>query len=200
MQQGRTHRGLGAGQSAVPAAIAVAFLSVGVTLAPVAAPAAPDAMHRTLVDQFGTRFRIADLAGRPVVVTFVASRCTDACPIANAEFAHLADRLKHDRTRATLLTITLDPAYDSPLIMAGEAHRYAADERVWRLASGDPADVRAVMRAFGVVAQPDAHGVPEDHSSFVYVLDAHGKLSRTLLLSTNLPDEAAAALKGHAPR
>lgn len=154
-----------------------------------------------LVDQTGTNFRIADLSGSPVVVTFVATRCSDACPIANAVFSRLQSRLAHDRRRAMLLTVTLDPAFDSPFVMARSSHQYDADPSRWRFASGDQGDVRTLMKAYGVTAIPDKHGIPESHSSFVYVLDGKGHLAKTLLLSSNLVDEVSKLLMGpHAIR
>jgi len=125
----------------------------------------------------------------------VATRCADACPIANAAFARLAQRLHGDGLHARLLTVTLDPAYDSPFVMARLAQGFGADASVWRLASGSPRDVRALMAALGVVAEPDRNGVPDEHTSFVYVLDSRGRLARTLLLSTNLVDEAVHLLR-----
>jgi protein SCO1 len=165
------------------------------------AGASPDVRRIPLVDQRGAVFRLADLRGRPVVITFVATRCTDACPIADAEFSRLAGRLRHDGVHATLLTVTLDPAFDSPFVMARAAHRYDADPKTWRFVSGTARDVRAVMASFGVVATPGRDGIPEVHSSFVYVLDSHVRLARTLLLSSNLPDDVAALFRGrHAVR
>lgn len=131
-------------------------------------------------------------------MTFVASRCTDACPIADHEFEMLAARLRQEHVAARLLTITLDPDYDTPFVMAGAAHGYGADARQWRFASGAPADVRRLMRAFNVTAIKDEHGIPDQHGTFVYVLDARGRLARTLLLSTNLVDEAGGLLRSKA--
>ncbi|MBV9102859.1 MAG: SCO family protein [Candidatus Eremiobacteraeota bacterium] len=175
---------------------AAALAAACAVLAPGVGQAAPDARAVTLVDQTGTPFRLFDLRGRPVVITFVASRCKDACPIANAEFSRLSERFRHDRTQATLVTITLDPAFDSPFVMARTAHQYAAQAPRWRFASGTVPNVRAVMAGFGVAATPDRHGVPEVHSSFVYVLDGKGHLARSLLLSSNLPDDVAALFHG----
>ena len=64
------------------------------------AHAASDALHTRLVDQRGHDTQIAEFSGRPVVVTFVATRCTDACPIANAAFAALERRLKRDHVES----------------------------------------------------------------------------------------------------
>jgi cytochrome oxidase Cu insertion factor (SCO1/SenC/PrrC family) len=143
-----------------------------------------------LVDQHGMRFRLKDLRGSPVLVTFVATRCSDACPIATAMYSRLNERLHRARVAATLVEVTLDPAYDTPFVMQHYAHTYGAGNATWRLASGTPSDVRALMRAFGVTAEKNASGVPDLHSSFVYFLDARGKMSRTLMLSTNLVDDA----------
>lgn len=138
-----------------------------------------------LQDQSGQRFSLDDLRGRPVVVTFVATRCVDACPIANGVFMRLRDELAAHHRRATLVTITLDPRYDTPFVMAAEAQRFKADPSTWRFASGNTVDVRHLMRALGVEAVPDAKGVPEVHSSFVYLFDARGRARKPLLLSTN---------------
>jgi cytochrome oxidase Cu insertion factor (SCO1/SenC/PrrC family) len=128
-------------------------------------------------------------------VTFVATRCSDACPIANAAFYKLAERLRRDRVDAQLLTVTLDPAYDTPYVMSTSARRFRALAPSWRFASGRVADVRRLMASLGVVARPDKHGVPEEHSSFVYLLDEHVRLAKTFLLSSDLADQGERALR-----
>jgi protein SCO1/2 len=176
--------------------LAAASIALACALPAQARERAQNVLRIPLVDQRGAAFFIADLAGRPVVVTFVATRCSDACPIADAMFSRLQSRFRRDGTRAALLTVTLDPAYDSPFVLGRFARAYDADARVWRLASGSRADVHAVMAAFGVVARPDRKGIPDAHTSFVYVLDSHGRLARTLLLSTNVVDELSKLLRG----
>jgi protein SCO1 len=148
-----------------------------------------------LLDQRGTPFTLADLRGRPVAVTFVASRCTDVCPISNAAFASLARKLARDGKAAVLVTITLDPRYDTPFVMSQLAREMDADPKRWLLASGSQANVTALMHAFGIVVRADKAGIPDEHSSFVYVLDRHGRLQRTLLLSNHLVDDASHALE-----
>jgi cytochrome oxidase Cu insertion factor (SCO1/SenC/PrrC family) len=153
-----------------------------------------DPRELRLVDQRGAVFSLAGLRGEPVFVTFVATRCTDACPIAEALFARLARRIREEHVRARLVTITLDPAYDTPFVMARLGHELDADPRVWQLASGEPAAIHALMRAFGVVARADAAGIPDVHSTFVYALDARVRLAKTFLLSSNIVSEALRAV------
>lgn len=145
----------------------------------------------SLVDQAGTHFALADLAGRPAVVTFVATRCKDVCPMADAIFLSLA----RERTAARFLTITLDPGYDTPFVMARHARDLHAAPDRWRLASGSPHDVERVLTAFGVVRDYDKDGIPDAHSSFIYVFDSRGRLAKTLPLSTNSFAEIRSDLK-----
>ena len=172
-----------------------ALALVFVVLCTALARGAQDPRTLPLVDQRGVQFTLAALKGQPLAVTFVATRCTDVCPIANSAFYSLGRRLAHDGTRATLVTVTLDPTYDSPFVMSRLAHEMDADPVRWRLASGSPEDVQALMHAFGITVQDDKAGIPDAHSSFVYILDRNGRLKRTLLLSTHVVDEASGALK-----
>jgi cytochrome oxidase Cu insertion factor (SCO1/SenC/PrrC family) len=150
----------------------------------------------SFVDQRGARFTLGALRGRPSLVTFVATRCSDTCPIATALFSRLRDRLRREHIDATLVELTLDPEYDTPFVMQRYARAYS-DGAVadWRFASGAPADVHALMRSFGITAQRGVRGIPDVHSSFVYVLDDRARLTRTLPLSTNLVNEAVRVLR-----
>ncbi|HTD32068.1 MAG TPA: SCO family protein [Candidatus Elarobacter sp.] len=138
-----------------------------------------DARDVPLVDQNGARFTLRDLR-RPTAVIFVASRCGDACPIAEALFARLSAELKRERVDARLLTVTLDPEFDRPIVMAAKARTFRADASNWRWASGDPDDVRRLLGAFNVTVLDGKY-----HGTFAYVLDAHGRPTRLVLLSTS---------------
>ena len=179
--------------------LAAAFVATALPGRASSASAARDPRTLSLVDQHGKHFRISDLAGAPVAITFVATRCSDACPIASAMFSKLQARLRKDRTKATLLTVTLDPTFDSPFVMAQYAHEWDADARTWRFVSGDPKAIRAMMGALGVVAVKGKDGVPDEHSSFIYVLDAQGRLAKTFLLSTNSVEDVAQSLRSQSP-
>jgi cytochrome oxidase Cu insertion factor (SCO1/SenC/PrrC family) len=154
-----------------------------------------------LVDQTGTRFRLSDLRGRPTILTFVASRCTDACPIANVEFDRMRTSLERDGVDARLVTVTLDPGYDTPVVMNALARSFNADSREWIFASGRVTDVRGLMRSLGIVARVGKAGYPDEHTTMVYVLDAKQRLSHELLLSTGISMEVERALsRKTAPR
>jgi protein SCO1/2 len=140
-----------------------------------------------LVDQRGTAFTLHELRGKPVAITFVATRCTDACPVADAVFAQLA----REHAAVQLVTIALDPRYDSPFVMSRYARGMRAPAPQWRVASGNIRDVETIIDAFGVQRVAD-----DVHSTFVYCLDARGRLVRSLPLSTATAREVRAWLAG----
>jgi cytochrome oxidase Cu insertion factor (SCO1/SenC/PrrC family) len=107
--------------------------------------------------------------------------------VADAVFAQLA----HERAGVQLVTISLDPRYDTPFVMSRYARALQAPAPAWRVASGKPLDVETIIDAFGV--QRAGHEV---HSTLVYCLDARGRLVRTLPLSTATAREVRAWLQG----
>jgi len=148
-----------------------------------------------LVDQRGHDFTLASLRGKPVVLTFIAAHCTDACPLINAQFADAARRIQDARLDARLLTVTLDPEHDSPITMRELAQRFDANPRYWLLAGGAIADVHALMREFGTISEEGRKGYRDEHTTFVYVLSSGGELSRTMLASSALSDSILEAVR-----
>lgn len=172
--------------------VAVAALAVGGVFAPSTASAgvAGSLGDIPLVDQSGATFRLRELAGRPAVITFIATRCRDTCPIANAVFSELASR----GSRARLITVSLDPEYDTPFVMSKYARELDAHAPAWDVVTGKPRDVVRLLQAFGVVRERGSDGIFDAHSSFVYILNKNGVLTRTLPLSTNTVADVRATL------
>jgi cytochrome oxidase Cu insertion factor (SCO1/SenC/PrrC family) len=170
--------------------------ALAMTLALVAALGVPanagisrDARDVPLIDQNGARFTLRELH-RPAAVIFVASRCGDACPIAEALFARLSAELKRERVDARLLTVTLDPEFDRPIVMAAKARTFRADAASWRWASGEPSDVRRLLGAFNVEVLDGKY-----HGTFAYVLDARAIPTRLVLLSSTADRELLGYLR-----
>jgi cytochrome oxidase Cu insertion factor (SCO1/SenC/PrrC family) len=142
-----------------------------------------------LVDQRGRSFTLASLRGKPLIVTFIAAHCTDACPLINAQFSDAARRIQRAGLRARLLTVTLDPEHDSPTTMRALAKRFEANAQYWLLAGGSIPDVHAVMGEFGAVSEEGRRGYHDEHTTFVYVVNSRGRLVQTMLASSALSDD-----------
>lgn len=126
------------------------------------------------VDQDGRPFDSSTLRGRVAVVDFIYTRCPmpDACPRLSAHFAYLQKRFGE---RVELVSVTLDPAWDRPAVLAEYAKRWAADTRHWHFLTGPTTDVRRVAERFGV-----RYWVEEDsitHTSSVGIMTRDGRLA-----------------------
>lgn len=164
-------------------------------LAALTLPAAAIERQPQLVDQLGHTFTLPSLSGTPTIVTFVAAHCTDACPLVNAQFAQADRKFASEHRRVRLLTITLDPENDSPRVMSALARTFSADPRTWIVASGSAGDVHRIMRMFGVTAQRGRNGYAGVHSTFIYFVDARGRLRATILASTDLGSRVVAEVR-----
>lgn len=94
------------------------------------------------VDETATTRAIADWRGKVVVVTFVYTRCPfpDFCPKMDRQFKSVQTDVLADpqlRDRVALLSVTFDPAFDTPAVLAAHAKKLGADPRIWHFATGD---------------------------------------------------------------
>ncbi len=169
--------------------------AIALALAAFALPAVALERSPQLIDQTGRTFALSSLAGTPVIVTFVAAHCTDACPLVNAQFAQAARQFASERRHVRLLTVTLDPQNDPPRVMRALAQTFGADPRTWIVAGGSVSEVRRVMRMFGVVARQGRKGYADVHTTFVYFVDARGSLRKTMLASADLGAQVVAEVR-----
>ncbi len=144
------------------------------------------------VDQTGHAFTLKDLAGGPVVMAFIYTRCRDAreCPLISAKFKQMQSLFAGTSTH--LLLVTLDPAYDTPAVLARYAHAFGADPKRWRFATGNPDTILDFAAQFDVTAFPDER-VGIIHPERTVILDGYGAVRELIDESSWAPDEIAQA-------
>ncbi len=102
----------------------------------------PDA---PLVDQDGRKIRFAAFIGRPVVMTFIYTRCPlpTFCPLMDRHFAQIQRTLQRDPALggARLVTVSFDPAADTPPVLKRHAKSLGADTTRWTFLTGDRAEI-----------------------------------------------------------
>lgn len=153
----------------------------------------------TLTDQQNRPVSLASLRGRVVLVNFLYTRCPlpEVCPRLAASFSSLQRRFRARLGRdLVLLSITLDPQYDTPAVLAAYAASLRADPDAWRFLTGD---VNPVARRFGLI-----HWAEEGvilHNSQTAVIDRAGRLVAMVEGSTyrleQLADLVTQALDGN---
>lgn len=127
-----------------------------------------------LTDQDNRTVRLSGFRGQLVAVDFIYTRCPlpDVCPRLSANFARLQKRFAG---RMVLLSITLDPQYDTPAVLADYAQRWRADPRTWLFLTGSQEEIRRVAGHFGVVYWPEEGTLT--HTSSTAIIDRAGRLA-----------------------
>ncbi|MBA3312068.1 MAG: SCO family protein [Planctomycetota bacterium] len=76
-----------------------------------------------------------DLLGKPWIVGFIFTRCAGPCPKVSGQMSVLQDALADADVR--LVTMTVDPDYDTPDVLSRYAEAYGADAEKWLFLTGD---------------------------------------------------------------
>src|SRR3954453_6539638 len=132
----------------------------------------------TLTTQADSPLRTVELRGKVVLVSFVFTTCGGSCPATTHRMSQvaraLADQglLRDDRVR--LLSITLDPARDTPEALRNYMKAYDADPTCWTFLTGPREQVEKVHAAWGMWAKPATNG-QLDHPSRVFLVDGRGR-------------------------
>ena len=113
----------------------------------------------TFVNQFGRTIRTSQFRGKPLLLTFIYTRCPvpDFCLLMSNNFSEVLKRLQSAPRvfeEAQLLSISIDPEHDQPNVLRTYGKRYVAnidpDFQHWQFASGSPEEVRKAADFFGL--------------------------------------------------
>jgi protein SCO1/2 len=113
----------------------------------------------TLVNQSGKRIRLEQFRGKPLLLTFIYTRCPvpDFCLLMSNNFGEVLKQLQKSPQRfaeAQLLSISIDPEYDTPSVLRSYGERYAGKLdpafQHWQFASGSAEEVRKAADFFGL--------------------------------------------------
>lgn len=149
----------------------------------------------SLTDHKGQVRRLADFRGKAVVLFFGYTQCPDVCPTTLVTMRDAMALLGEDAQRVQVLFVTLDPARDTPQLLA----QYLPSFHPSFLGLlGDDNAIVALAKDFKVffVKQPGSTpgSYSIDHSTSSYAYDPQGRL-RLLLRHGEAPANIAADLK-----
>ena len=134
----------------------------------------------TLTASDGKRVRMSDFRGKPLLVSFVYTGCTQVCPTTTQFLAGAvrAAQVALGADAFATLTIGFNPPADSPQAMRSFARSSGVDLPHWQFVSPEVADVEALTREFGFSYAAATGGF--DHLTQVTVVDANGRVSRQI--------------------
>lgn len=167
------------------AAVAAVAVAVPVTLLAVSSPEASrevrgsrppariDLPRFSLRDEQGRTVTSDSLSGKAVLVTFLDTKCREACPIIAEQIRQaLAQLGPDDRERTAAVAISVHPEDDTPAAVRAFLRRHRV-ENVLRYLVGSEAELRPVWDAFQVLPALDS-GSSDIHSAPVRVYDRDG--------------------------
>ena len=132
-----------------------------------------------LTNENGEAITAEAFRGRPVVVTFIFTRCPvpNFCPLMNKNFAVLQDAIRGSSgqlAQTRLLSISIDPEFDTPAVLKEHAQSDGADAAIWSFATGAKADIDQLTHSFSVRVQPE--GGTLSHGLATALVDANGRI------------------------
>jgi protein SCO1 len=151
-----------------------------------------------LIDSESRPFSLESLRGKTVLVSFLYTTCNGSCPLTAAALDRVHRKLREERLwghSVEFVSITLDPAHDTPEALARYARIYRADPKSWHFLTGTPEQVAKVIATWDMWVKIDASGVI-DHPSRIFLLDRRGHRREIYSLETLAPEAVALDIRG----
>jgi protein SCO1/2 len=141
----------------------------------------------TLRDQDGDRVRMADLRGRPAIVTFLYTTCRETCPAQAQQIKLAIDRLGRD---LPALGVAVKPETDTP----ANAQRFLQEQGMvgrMDIVLGSRTELERVWKGFAI--QPQLDDV--EHQARIVLIDSRGFQRVGFPLDQVTPERLAADLR-----
>ena len=131
----------------------------------------------SLTDQHGATVTLVSVRGAPWIADFIFTRCGGQCPMMTARMRAIQQRLPAG-SRLRLISISVDPQYDTPEVL----HRYAKDAGAsdrWLFLTGPQEQIFRLSReGFHLGAEPEGGSAQEPiiHSVRLVLVDRQGRI------------------------
>jgi cytochrome oxidase Cu insertion factor (SCO1/SenC/PrrC family) len=130
----------------------------------------------SLVESSGRTVTLRDLQGKVWVADFIFTSCAGMCPMMSGEMQKLAQTLPRE---VSFVSFTVDPARDTPAVLAEYGKKFGADGRRWMFLTGKRQaiyDLSINGFKLGVDDQQGTEAEPITHSSRFVLVDRAGKI------------------------
>jgi protein SCO1 len=129
----------------------------------------------SLVTHRDRPFTAADLRGRATALTFIFTRCPvpEFCPATVKRFNDVRRQMAGDSS-VRLVTVTLDPAFDTPAVLAAYARAVGADSGNWEFVTGSSEAIADFAAAFSI--HVERNGAFLDHTLATAVVGPDGRI------------------------
>ena len=136
-------------------------------------------------NEFNQQITTSQFKGQALAFNFLFTRCPfpDFCPRTAKLFAETEKalaNLPNGPTNWHLLTITIDPEYDTPAVLRSYGRIYNYDSNRWTFATGALVDITAIGEQFGLTFWRDETSGLPNHNLRTVVIDTKGRVVNRL--------------------
>ena len=131
-----------------------------------------------MIDQHGEFLQIRQLQGKPFVLNFIFTRCTvpTMCPASSTRMADMQDAAREAGLEGLqFVSITFDPAFDSPGILKQYAEGYGMESENFHLLTYDQLVVDDLLRQFGILTMEEDGTI--NHTMATLLVDTNGRVA-----------------------
>jgi protein SCO1/2 len=126
--------------------------------------------------QTGAPVTRVSLLGKLWIADMIFTRCAGPCPVMTDRLSQVQRALANSGDDVRLVSVTVDPAYDQPAVLAKYGARFGADPARWLFLTGAPDAVeKFVTKGMLLGLAKDDAGAPMHAQKFV-VVDRAGRI------------------------
>lgn len=131
----------------------------------------------SFTNQSGQKVGRVDMEGQITVVNFFFTSCPSICPKMSTEMERVNEMFR-DEDKVQIMSISIDPTYDSPEILASYATKHHAEAGKWDFLTGDTQQTYDLAKCGFIIPSVDGMGVPDDfiHSDKFVLIDELGRI------------------------
>lgn len=153
-----------------------------------------------MTDQDGQAVHFPQFHGKAVLVTFIDSKCKDDCPVITGLFQKvnmLLEESPQSYAASHLLTISIDPANDTPPVLRRYGLKYLDGDAKgfshWGFVDLTPANLKKLATAFDVVYRKKGNDI--EHTMITALISPSGTLQQVWSGDQWKPQEVAQAVE-----
>lgn len=131
-----------------------------------------------MINQHGEFVRAKEFKGKAFVLNFIFTRCQVAkmCPASSTKMEELQEKAREaGLTDLHFVTISFDPAFDSPGILRSYAQGYGMEFENYHLLTGTEEVVEDLLRQFGILTIEEDGTI--NHTIATLLVDAGGTVA-----------------------
>jgi protein SCO1/2 len=156
----------------------------------------------TLTNQLGQTITLADLRGRVWIADIIFTRCAGPCPQMTQRLSEVQAALPAYQS-IKLVTLTTDPAYDTPQVLRKYAERFGAQPERWSFLTGTKREIAGLaiqgLKLTAIEKKPEERETAADlfiHTTIAVIVDKQGRMRGTFqTLEPEFKDQARAAIR-----